>query len=375
MSQILLVANYPSDEGYAWWLMENFWVVIAERAAREGRRCVLCYPKVNAIPAAIAAAPIDVVEMAFEPRTKEGRAALKALISERGITSVYLTDFALLSAHLGWLRLQGVRKVVIHDHTPGERRPARGLSALTKTFLHSLGIFSATRYIAVSDFVRDRIIRSWRVLPSRCVTVQNGIPVGRGSPARRADIRRELGIGEAQVVVLAVSRATPYKGVDFLIDVADELRRRGSSRVTLLHCGDAPELEGFRATVRERGLEQRFILAGHRPDARDVMHAADVAIHPSRGEAHCLAILEYMDAGLPVVVPDTRSVSQDVTQEETGVIFPAGDVAAAATALERLAADAPGRQRLGANGRAMVRERFTIEAANTRFARAIEGAL
>jgi glycosyltransferase involved in cell wall biosynthesis len=105
------------------------------------------------------------------------------------------------------------------------------------------------------------------------------------------------------------------------------------------------------------------------------MHAADIAIHPSRGEAHCLAILEYMDAGLPVVVPDTRSVSQDVTDGANGLVFPAEDADAAASAVLRLANDGPLRARMGEHGRQLVRSRFTLEAVNARFLAAIEGQL
>ena len=31
MKNILLVGNWSSDTGYAWWLMETFWVAIARK--------------------------------------------------------------------------------------------------------------------------------------------------------------------------------------------------------------------------------------------------------------------------------------------------------------------------------------------------------
>lgn len=38
-SHILLVANWESDVGYAWWLMENFWATIAQYYRAQNRRC------------------------------------------------------------------------------------------------------------------------------------------------------------------------------------------------------------------------------------------------------------------------------------------------------------------------------------------------
>lgn len=62
---LLLVANYESDVGYAWWLMETFWVWLADIAARQGQKTFLIYPKVTTVPASIASSSIGVSELIF----------------------------------------------------------------------------------------------------------------------------------------------------------------------------------------------------------------------------------------------------------------------------------------------------------------------
>ena len=42
---LLLVANYKPDVGYAWWLMENFWVQAAEIGRARGLAPLLVYPE------------------------------------------------------------------------------------------------------------------------------------------------------------------------------------------------------------------------------------------------------------------------------------------------------------------------------------------
>src|SRR5690606_8656685 len=61
---LLLVANWDSDVGYAWWLMESFWAKLAERYAPT-QRILLAYPKINTIPTSIAEAPLQTVEQPF----------------------------------------------------------------------------------------------------------------------------------------------------------------------------------------------------------------------------------------------------------------------------------------------------------------------
>lgn len=48
-TNVLLVANWKSDVGYAWWLMENFWAEIAEFCKERDWRCHVCYPEVSSL--------------------------------------------------------------------------------------------------------------------------------------------------------------------------------------------------------------------------------------------------------------------------------------------------------------------------------------
>ena len=58
-----MVSNYPSDTAYAWWLMEHFWGTLAGRFSQLGRKAYLAYPKITTLSEAIAAAPIEPVEL------------------------------------------------------------------------------------------------------------------------------------------------------------------------------------------------------------------------------------------------------------------------------------------------------------------------
>ena len=68
---VLLVANYDSDVGYAWWLMESFWAMLAEHFV--GRFDTwLAYPSVSTVPALIASAPLTTVTVNFTTRSPLG---------------------------------------------------------------------------------------------------------------------------------------------------------------------------------------------------------------------------------------------------------------------------------------------------------------
>jgi glycosyltransferase involved in cell wall biosynthesis len=88
----------------------------------------------------------------------------------------------------------------------------------------------------------------------------------------------------------------------------------------------------------------------------------------SRGKCG-LKVLQYMAAGLPVVANPVGMNRRMVVHGRTGLL--AATPAEWAAAIRRLAADPPLRQRMGAAGRRLVEERFSVARWDARFAAAV----
>ncbi len=69
-----------------------------------------------------------------------------------------------------------------------------------------------------------------------------------------------------------------------------------------------------------------------------------------------------MAAGLPVIASDVGGLREQVEDGVTGLLVPAGDVAALATALERLVGDPQLRREMGDAGRARAEALFDLPA-------------
>src|SRR6056297_2127090 len=88
---LLLVANYDSDVGYAWWLMESFWVKLAEHYS-PSNRVILAYPSISQLPQAIADAPLETVEQDFRG-THPGQVLKQCRFLRRHcVRAVYFSD-------------------------------------------------------------------------------------------------------------------------------------------------------------------------------------------------------------------------------------------------------------------------------------------
>jgi glycosyltransferase involved in cell wall biosynthesis len=226
----------------------------------------------------------------------------------------------------------------------------------------------ADRFVAVSELDRDRMVQMEKVPAHKVPVIRNAIvprpPTGR-------DVRAELGIAAGTPVLVVLARLHPQKALRVMIDA---LARVCAVRpdATLLIAGGPlegnPEADRLREQAERLGLGGAVRLLGRRDDVPDVLAAADIGVMSSRYEGTPLAVLDYMEAGLPVVATDVGGVAELVQHDRTGVLVPPGDPAALADALLGLLGDPAERRRLGEAGRARRREEFDYDRTLQRFA-------
>lgn len=111
------------------------------------------------------------------------------------------------------------------------------------------------------------------------------------------------------------------------------------------------------------GRNVRFAGAVDRARVASLMAEADIFAWPGLGEAYGLVFLEAQAMGLPVVACRDRGVPDATCDGRTTFLSTAGDAAAFAANVRRLANDAGLRSSFGAAGRAFVAEEHSIAAA------------
>jgi len=90
------------------------------------------------------------------------------------------------------------------------------------------------------------------------------------------------------------------------------------------------------------------------------MAALDVALYSAlESDGMSRVLWEYLASGVPVVATRVGVVPEVLEDDAAAVLVPAGEAGPLAAAIERLLRDRPLRQRLGAAGAELVRERFS----------------
>lgn len=376
MGNALLVANYPSDVGYAWWLMENFWVEISNIVATHGYKSFLAYPLVREIPDSIKYAPIEVMEIAFTDESPTKERLVLEFVEANAIKFVYLSDRPYRSSLYKNIRRKGVEIIVNHDHSPGYPTLISKLLRLPRNFVYRRSQSACDRYIAVSQFVYQKMVGLAGLPEERCRVVQNGIPPACSRGSDRLDYRNILNLPGDAFLIITVGRASVYKGIDFLIDCAHNLIvEENMSDLYFIFCGDGPDLERFRNMVADRSLQGRFHCLGHRTDIRDILLDCNLAIHASPSEACSLSILEYMSAGLAILAPPVGGNIEQLTDNETGMFYQFRNKADLVAKIRFLYENPQIRQTIGVNAASVLGEKFSLELMNRRFREVIIDAL
>lgn len=101
-------------------------------------------------------------------------------------------------------------------------------------------------------------------------------------------------------------------------------------------------------------FQARFEFVGprQRHELGEAIRGATMCVFPSLWESYSYACVEAMALGAPVIVSDAGSLSEIVEHEVSGIVYPAGDVAALERAIMGLAGDAGLRARLGEQAKA-----------------------
>jgi glycosyltransferase involved in cell wall biosynthesis len=166
--------------------------------------------------------------------------------------------------------------------------------------------------------------------------------------------------GEEGVVIGAVARLSPEKGLRYLVDAFARIARN-DQRVRLVLAGDGPDRRRLERMVERERLDERVRFLGEVPHERvpEVLAGIDVFAMPSTAEGFGVAALEAAAMEVPVVATNVHGIPDVVADGETGLLVRPRDAGALAGALGRLVEDEALRRRLGQAGRAFVQAHYS----------------
>ena len=218
---------------------------------------------------------------------------------------------------------------------------------------------SAASIVTVSDYAADFLKSSFPKEAGRIHRVYNGVDLTRFRPA---DFASE------SPTIISIGRLIEKKGFADLIRACALLAGRQRSFVCDI-IGEGPLEETLRAQIAGAGLDGVVRLVGPQTQAQiaeRLAHATIFVLPCTREEGGGMdnlptVVMEAMAAGLPVISTPLAGVPEMVEARVSGELVPEHDPAALSVTIERLLDDPERMRRLGARGRDLAQEKFSIQ--------------
>lgn len=244
--------------------------------------------------------------------------------------------------------------VVVTSHNA----PPAGAAGLVYAVLERLVCRRADLLLGVSPDLVDRArTRGARATGLAVVPSEVHRPLTDDERASaREDLRRELGLGEDRLVVVAAGRLAPQKrmgvvvrafqqAVQHLVGADQQVWGRdvgqgsgpagaGSGEPVLVIAGDGPDAERLRGLAGSGPGEVRWL--GRREDVPQLLAAADVVVSASVWEGQPLVLQEALAAGAPIIATDVGGSALVVGD---AAVLVSGDEPAVGSALSGALAD------------------------------------
>ncbi len=180
----------------------------------------------------------------------------------------------------------------------------------------------------------------------------------------RAQMRKELGFKDNDLILLNVAALEQRKGAWRVIEALPEIQKQ-CGNIHYLILGDGPQKEPLQQRAAALNVTDNVIFAGTTTNLQAYYNASDIFVMLSDSEAGSIACLEAMASGLPVIVAESGGFHEVVTPD-CGKMVNIEKPEEFIEAVKIFNTDVNLRLKTGLNGRQRIIENFSWQALSER---------
>lgn len=247
---------------------------------------------------------------------------------------------------------------------------ARGLKRRVLDLVEKIIYAAATRVYPNSKILYDFILEGGYTGENKLKVIANGSSNGIDTSffdkeqiviGVRDSLRAELKIFTDSFVFIFVGRLVGDKGINELVTAFKRTREAAKQRnIKLLLVGPLEsELDPLKPqTLKEIEGNSDIISVGFQQDVRPYFAISDALVFPSYREGFPNVVMQAGAMGLPSIVSDINGCNEIIIEGENGTIISVKDSDAVYKAMLRFVEDGPYYDKMKANARKMIQDRY-----------------
>lgn len=214
---------------------------------------------------------------------------------------------------------------------------------------------------AVTQSAKLNAVENLGISPNHVTVVYRGRPEVLPFESRQ-NYRQMLNLREEAPVIVHVGRQEYAKNHLGLIAAFEQAWQKHPDARLLLVGREGNTSAEVQQRLEVSPARDAILRLGHRSDVYELLRCADVFVLPSHYEGLSGAMIEAMEAGLPVICSDLDGLREGCEPDRSALLCDPKRPETIAAAMNRMLDDPDLAQRLGARGREIFLQRFTLEA-------------
>lgn len=223
-------------------------------------------------------------------------------------------------------------------------------------WIEKIGIESADKVIAVSNLMKQDILKFFNIPSDKIEVIHNGVDLNKWKYTPLSDsLKKKYNI--ADDYILFVGRPTPQKGLEYLVAAADKIP------VQIVLGATGADTKDYEDRMIKEVAKKKNIVWIHEllkeEEYVQLYSSAKIFVCPSIYEPFGIINLEAMACKTPVIASATGGILEVVLPEKTGLLVEPKNSNQIADAVNRLLKDEKLRKTMGEEGRKRVEEFFS----------------
>ncbi|WP_246535447.1 glycosyltransferase family 4 protein [Litoribacter ruber] len=207
---------------------------------------------------------------------------------------------------------------------------------------------NATKVIAISQAVKERIVELGEVESEKMVVVYNPVDLSNSekikNPSQKisvgdkdliglsheeetlrfpqSDIFKNVKEGDKPFVFVTTCRLVPVKNLERLINAFAKLSQESFGKsMKLWIVGDGPLKESLEHQTQDLGISEKVKFWGFQENVFQFLKSADVFVLPSLSEGSSVSLVEAMSIGLPSIVTKIGGTTEILGESYSGILI------------------------------------------------------
>jgi glycosyltransferase involved in cell wall biosynthesis len=230
------------------------------------------------------------------------------------------------------------------------------------------GLWGSKKIIAVSKFTENELLHNYKINKNKIAVIRNSIDLTRFNPSVSGDkIRKNYGINQDDILLLAVGSHNPIKGHELLIDCFRHIDKDAMRNIKLMLLGlditkNISYVNKLLKKVKRYELSENIIFPGFIEDVSlpNYYAACDLFICTSQWESFCMPVAEAMASAKPIITFDRTALSELVIANVNGAKVDYPDINKMANKIENTISLPEKMKYFGSNSRKIAESLFDI---------------